>query len=248
MHYFILTGTSSGIGLALAEVLLENGHTVFSLSRTSSPKLDVFAERLQHIAIDLTETEKLTQIIENIFEKLPVNDTLKGIYLINNAGTISPIGSIGDVPQEAIVSSLHVNLTATFLLTATFIRLCQSFPVTKRVISLTSGAAKTAYEGWAAYCTAKAGIDAMTRTIGLEQKRREFPVEILAVAPGVVDTPMQTQIRATTEGIFPMQPKFIDLHAKGILTPPKQVALQLHDLLFSDDFPAGDVIDLRTYK
>ncbi|MFN3783821.1 MAG: hypothetical protein ACK4R6_07870 [Spirosomataceae bacterium] len=62
MNFFIIAGTSSGIERAIAEVLLENEHTVFSPSRTSSPKLDIFAERLQHISTDMTETEKSTQI------------------------------------------------------------------------------------------------------------------------------------------------------------------------------------------
>ncbi|MFN3783837.1 MAG: hypothetical protein ACK4R6_07950 [Spirosomataceae bacterium] len=49
IEYFIIAGTSNSIERA--------EHTVFSLSRTSSPKLDIFAERLQHISTDLTETE-----------------------------------------------------------------------------------------------------------------------------------------------------------------------------------------------
>lgn len=248
MHYFIITGTSSGIGLALTQQLLTQGYTVFALSRRLASPVQKDNPNFHFISIDLTNTEKLGKIMENIFEKISVNETLKGIYLINNAATISPIGPIGEVPESLILSSIQVNLSAVFILTAAFIRLSQTIPVTKRVISLTSGAAKTAYEGWAAYCTTKAGIDAMTQTIGLEQKRRLYPIEVLAVAPGVVDTPMQTMIRATPEQQFPMQPKFIGLYEKDALTQPDAVAEKLIQLAFATDFPTGEVIDLRTYR
>ncbi len=71
--------------------------------------------------------------MESIFEKICYNETLKGIYLINNAATISPIGSIGEVQESHILSAIQVNLSAAFILTAAFIRLSQSISATNEL-------------------------------------------------------------------------------------------------------------------
>ena len=73
----------------------------------------------------------------------------------------------------------------------------------KRVVSISSGAGKKPYPGWGAYCTAKAGLDMLTRCVGVEQMNQPHPVEIYSIAPGVVDTDMQREIRAASRSGLP---------------------------------------------
>jgi NAD(P)-dependent dehydrogenase (short-subunit alcohol dehydrogenase family) len=105
---------------------------------------------------------------------------------------------------------------------------------------LSSGAAKTPYAGWSSYNAGKAAIEQWVRTVGLEQDG----CRVIAVAPGVVDTAMQTEIRSTDEVAFPAVAKFHDLKRTGSLTSPAVAAAGIWSLL---DRPLdnGACVDLR---
>jgi benzil reductase ((S)-benzoin forming) len=115
----------------------------------------------------------------------------------------------------------------------------------KRILNISSGAANNPYYGWSAYCTAKAGLDMLTRCVATEQEKQPYPVEIMSVAPGVIDTDMQTIIRDTTDEQFSLRKKFIDLKEKGQLIAPNLAGKKLVDLLFSRNFKSGDISDIR---
>ena len=68
---------------------------------------------------------------------------------------------------------------------------------------ISSGAAFTVFEGWSAYCAGKAAMDQWVRTAGAEQARRGSRCRLLAVAPGIVETAMQEEIRAASSDDFP---------------------------------------------
>jgi benzil reductase ((S)-benzoin forming) len=109
---------------------------------------------------------------------------------------------------------------------------------------ITSGAAHSVYQGWSAYGAGKAAVDQWVRTAGAEQARRGGRVRVLAVAPGVVATAMQEQIRATPAGDFPEVARFEGLHRTGQLREPAQVATAIWALL-DRDLENGAVVDLR---
>ncbi len=81
------------------------------------------------------------------------------------------------------------------------------------------------------------------RDVGAEQDQRGG-VQVVAVAPGVVATDMQHQIRETKQEDFPKRDKFIELHESGQLSDPDEVAGQLWALL-QTGFKNGAVLDLR---
>jgi NAD(P)-dependent dehydrogenase (short-subunit alcohol dehydrogenase family) len=109
---------------------------------------------------------------------------------------------------------------------------------------ISSGAATRVYEGWSAYGAGKAALDHWVRTVGAEQERRGGRCRVLAVAPGVVETPMQERVRASAPGDFPAVERFRDLHARGELLAPDDVASRLWSLL-DRALPNGSVVDLR---
>ncbi|NOV04465.1 (S)-benzoin forming benzil reductase [Paenibacillus planticolens] len=247
MPTYIITGGSKGLGAELARQLLQQGAAVHCVSRSESESLRQEALSMKGVytfhACDLAQTDGLDSLMERI---LGLVDRADAITLINNAGQLAPMTFIGRADQEDLQRSLQVNLVAPALLTNSFIRQTQALPVMKRVVHISSGAGKKPYPGWGAYCTAKAGIDMLTRCIGVEQLNQPYPVEVISVAPGVVDTGMQREIRAASEADFPQQSRFVELHTSGELQSPESTAARLLELLQGDAFAQGEIADLRT--
>ncbi|TXK78367.1 (S)-benzoin forming benzil reductase [Paenibacillus sp. N3.4] len=247
MDMYIITGGSKGLGAAITQQLLQQGAAVHYVARSDSEILRQEALRaegkLTFHACDLAHTQDLDLLMTQI---LSTKDEADAITLINNAGMLEPMTSIGRASDEDLQRSLLVNLVAPTLLTNSFIRQTQALPIVKRVVNISSGAGKKPYPGWGAYCTAKAGLDMLTRCVGLEQQAEQHPVEIYAVAPGVVDTDMQRDIRAAAEEDFPQVRRFVQLKEKGELQTPEETAKQLLRLLQENAFSQGEIADLRS--
>ncbi len=90
------------------------------------------------------------------------------------------------------------------------------------IVNISSGAAYKPYPGWSAYGSSKAAMDQMTRTVAIENNDR--PVNIFAIAPGVFASPMQQKIRSTPVERFPRLQQFVEMHEKGYLADPADIA------------------------
>lgn len=249
MNVYIITGTSSGIGGAIARHLVEARDGVISISRRENFSLSRIAETyislFRHFAFDLTQTEKIPELMENIFTSLK-EVKLNGIALVNNAGTLDPIGPSGKLQVSGIEAHLKTNLIAPVILINEFIRLTRPLKVSKSILNISSGAARKPYAGWSNYCASKAGMDMLTQSIAMEQSAEEYPVRIISLAPGIVETSMQQKIRATSAEQFPMQKKFADLYENQGLSEPDAVAARIIPLIFSSQPESGSVSDLRS--
>ena len=137
-----------------------------------------------------------------------------------------------------------LNSAAPQVLGAAFLAAAAACAARCHLVMIGSGAARSVYEGWSAYGAGKAAVDQWVRTAGAEQERRGGRIRVLSVAPGVVATPMQEEIRRTPERDFPAVTRFVELHRQGELREPAAVARQLWALL---DAPLenGAVLDLR---
>ena len=215
MNYYFITGTSSGIGKALAEKILEDeSNFVFGISRRNT----VSHKNYQHVYTDLSRL-KSVDAFEFPYLKKP-----NKIVLINNAGQIGDIKPIGQSANLAIANLMLVNVTAPAILMNNFISRYASRSIEKIILNVSSGAGKSAIEGWAPYCGSKAAIDLFSLTVFEEQKRAKNPVKIYSVAPGVVDTEMQVEIRNSNENDFSKHQYFVDLKANNELSTPEEVA------------------------
>ncbi len=87
--------------------------------------------------------------------------------------------------------SLAVNFVAPVLLMRRFLVATAGRAALRRVINISSGAGRRPIFGWGAYCAAKAGIDMVSRVASLEAQAAQDGVEVVSLAPGVIDTPMQ---------------------------------------------------------
>ena len=241
MNIYIITGASKGIGFELAKQISSKGHFVIGIARTIS-----ILDGVKFITADLFETEKLTALMDEIIAVSPREAV--SFTLINNAGMVDPIGLIGAINAEDITKAVALNLTAPMILSNTFIEDLKNFKGVKRVVNISSGAGRNAYEGWGTYCTTKAGLDHFSRVVALEQSNAEHPVDIVSIAPGIIDTDMQKTIRGSKEEAFPLLDRFIDYKEKGLLSSAEQTAGQLITFMANVDFKTADTIaDLRDF-
>lgn len=248
MKTFIVTGASRGLGKALAKTLISKEHQVFCIARSKDRELMDYAKDqgsfLEFLEFDLADQKKLRQLMDRIFDKVDLAGS-QGIALVNNAGIVAPVRRLEDCEDEEILKNLHVNLGAPLILTSAFIQKTREFTGDKKVINISSGAARKPHYGWSNYCAAKAGVNLFTQSVGLEQEESEYPVKILALAPAIMDTKMQEKIRNVSKEDFQELEKFKDYKEKGALLSPEVVAEKVKKLLLEGTFEQGGLMDVR---
>ena len=177
----LVTGGSSGIGLAIARMLREEGYDLTVSSRRPE-KVQAAAEELgaEGIAADVSDAdacERLVAAHRDRFGRLDV--------LVNSAG-IGFAGRVEDLPPKHLDLQLGVNLRGLFLVTQAAIPLLRRTRGT--IVNLASIAGTLPTPGLAAYGATKAAVIALTRS--LNEELDDDGVRAVALCPGFVDTPM----------------------------------------------------------
>ena len=113
------------------------------------------------------------------------------------------------------------------------------------MLNISSGLGRRAQASQSAYCAAKAGMDHFTRCLALDEAGKPNGAKVCALAPGVIDTDMQAQLRGADVARFPDQGNFAKLHAGGQLTSPEEAAARVLAYLARPDFGANPVADVR---
>ena len=237
----VLTGYTKGLGAALARELLGLGIPVLALARSTSPELAArFPDLLTPIEIDLANNQALADWLRTDALRAYLDDC-STVLLINNAGTVQPVGALHQQAPLDVAASVALNVGAPLMLAATVVALTPGKQ--RRVLHISSGAGSSAYPGWSVYCAAKAALDHHARAVKLDTEKG---VRICSLAPGVIDTDMQAQIRATPEEYFPMRQRFVELERDGNLVSPADCAARIVKYLLADSFGDMAVDDLRS--
>jgi benzil reductase ((S)-benzoin forming) len=245
---FIVTGASKGLGQALLRQLMQPGHRLIGIARSEAGELAEEAvrggARIEWIRCDLGDASRLEAVMEEAFAGIAA-DEADTVCLINNAGMVEPIAPAALAAGTDLSRNVSVNLIAPVVLTASFLRLTAGWKADRRILNVSSGAGRKPYSGWSAYCASKAGLDMFTRCVGEEQRDDANGVRILSVAPGVVDTDMQREIRGTSPELFRDHSRFVQLKDSGSLSGADEAAAKLLQVLFDDRHPSGSVLDIR---
>ena len=241
MDMYIITGGSRGLGASFVRHLESTDALVISLSRTKPQG------RCVHKPVDLSRPEILSEVMTSIFKETDFSG-VSSVTLINNAGTLPPIGPVEGLDQGEMIFNASINFMSPILLTSLFLREFQEFPGDKRVVNISSGAAMTPYEGWSLYCASKAGLEQFARCVAKEQERANSGVLIINFNPGVMDTDMQVIIRETSDEQFPARQRFVDLHKNQVLMDPDIVAACLFRGLDAGDLVSGETYGLADFN
>jgi NAD(P)-dependent dehydrogenase (short-subunit alcohol dehydrogenase family) len=168
------------------------------------------------------------------------------VTLINNAALLPRAAPLGAIPVDELADAARVDFEAPLLLASAFLRATQSWKARRKVLNISSGLGRRAMASQALYCAAKAGMDHFTRCVALEQAQQANGAKVCSLAPGVIDTDMQVQLRSSDPAQFPDMGYFTGIKQQGVLASPDEAARRVIAYLERPDFgdnPVGDVRD-----
>ncbi|MBT8493836.1 MAG: SDR family NAD(P)-dependent oxidoreductase [Deltaproteobacteria bacterium] len=219
----VITGASRGLGKGLAEQFAAAGMKLGLCARTMSESTS--DERVCR-PVDVTDGEAVEDFAKHVAEHLGHID-----LWINNAGVLEPVKPLRDVETNEFDEHMRINVLGVFHGCKSYIHHLRASGKGGVLINISSGAAVSAYAGWAAYCAGKSAVDRLSEVIALEEE--SIGLRVHAVAPGVIDTDMQELIRGTTEANFPMVDKFLELKANDDFSTTRFVAEKMMELAFA---------------
>lgn len=189
----LILGASRGIGRAAALAIAAAGRVVGVGCRNPADADSVVQEIIEAggsampLTVDVTDHASVLSSVDRLCK---THGPLGA--LINNAGTIGPIGHLADTDPAAWEQAIRVNLVGAYNgLHAALPRMGGNGVV----VNVSSGAANRPTEGWSAYCASKAGLEMLTRMVDHEYSGKG--IRVYGFRPGIVDTDMQVVIRGS---------------------------------------------------
>lgn len=237
MNLYLITGTSKGLGAALRDELAQDaGNVVICFSRAPST-----ADAPPNIHVDLADIASIAPAFSTCQSMIAGRQWQRAV-LINNAGVVGPVDNFDRLDPLAIANNINVNLVAPMVMQGLFANATRECAKQRLVVNISSGAAKRAIAGWTVYCAAKAGLEMATRAAALAI---DEGLIICSLAPGVVDTPMQAQVRALNESAFPDVARFRAMKIDRVLREAGEVARDIVKLIKENKLMHGGNFDIR---
>lgn len=222
MTRYFITGASKGLGKAIAEAALQRDEVkVVGIARSCT----IEHPNYQHVTLDLSDTEAVRRF-EFDFEQA------KDAVLINNAGMLGETRHFGNLDTHSFEQVFKVNVIGLGILMDSFIKKAKKGSGQFAVCNISSGAGKYPIDGWNAYCASKAAVEMLSEVAAKEMEiERHQHIRVIALAPGIIDTGMQAQIRSASESEFSDLQRFLDYKNDGELATPKDTALKVMRIL-----------------
>ncbi len=172
----LITGNSSGLGQGLTRVLLEQGAQVYGMSRRGCPEAGVAADQ----RVDLADFDATAVAMDRLLEGVESLD-----LVVLNAGLLGHMQRMQDAPMDELRLLMDVNTFANKVILDALLR---GEVAVRQIVAISSGAAVSGAAGWSGYSLSKAALNML-----IQLYAHEFPdtTAINALAPGLVDTPMQ---------------------------------------------------------
>jgi benzil reductase ((S)-benzoin forming) len=243
VNLYVITGASRGLGFAIARQLLLRPDTEL-LAIARRPNEELAGSGLTQWSLDLAHPLEAAAGLEAWLGERD-GAACTSATLVNNAALVTPPGPVDETDAKALSDSLRVGLEAPILLTAAFLRATRDWPAKRRVLSISSGLGRRAMAATAPYCAAKAGLDNFSRAVALDEALQRNGAKIVSLAPGIIDTDMQAQLRNADPANFPDQDTFVGFKTGGLLASPEAAAAKVLAYLARPDFGTEPVADVR---
>lgn len=237
MIIFYITGTSSGIGKTLAEQALQiEGSIVYGFSRSCSIEHPNYI----HTTIDLSRIEDVVNL--NFIK----HTNAYKVVLINNAGILGEVKPIGRLSDSSIANVFKINTICPAILSNKFIQTYNDVDALQVIINMSSGAARHPVESWTPYCASKAAIDMFSQVLQAEKGYDlKGKLRVFSIAPGIVDTNMQQQVRNSEAKDFPHLDKFVGYKNKGQLLSTETVSKKILEIIEKPELHQNVLLDVR---
>lgn len=209
MKIAVITGGTSGIGLAAAEILLKNNYKVIAIARAADKykqaraKLTVNNKEYIFIQADISkyaDCKAAVQTIEQRYGKVDV--------LINSAGLYQE-NAIENVSEQVFDYMMAVNVKGTYFMCQQMIPLLKKSTASPAIVNISSDAGINGNYFCTLYCAAKGAVTVFSKALALELA--VFNIRVNCVCPGDVDTPLTQQqfagsddIKKATEELYPL--------------------------------------------
>jgi len=184
----IVTGGGTGIGRSIALTLAEEGADVVVCGRTLSNlkkvagEIEALGRRSLAIATDVSVKKQVQNMVRRTIDELGRID-----ILVNNAG-VAPYGLIAEMPEEDWDKLMNTDLKGVFLCTQAVANQMMAQKYGKIVNISSVAGLRPPRERMACYCTAKAGVEMLTKSATLELT--PHGINVNCIAPGSIETPI----------------------------------------------------------
>jgi benzil reductase ((S)-benzoin forming) len=238
-HLALVTGTTSGIGLAVARRLLDRGWQVAGIARRPA---EIRHPQYRHVSADLADLPASVAAIKREIGPILSGGEWQRVGLVNNAASPDLLTSFERIDPLVLLRLYAVNTAAPLWLMGFVVRQSPRRAAV-RIVNLSSGAAVGVFPGLAAYGSSKAALRMAGMVAAAElaspQRRPTAPTDIaiLSYEPGIVDTPMQRLAREQPPEQFPSVQLFQDFATRGVVVPPEAPAGEIVDFLEADAQP-----------
>lgn len=239
--WVVVTGAASGIGLAVAERLRHSGHSLVLVDLDG----DGLARVVRSLAND--STAEVTQVVgdvgdpatmDNAVAQIPASHRLVG--WVNSAGVNVP-GSVIDTDAARLHQGMRANFEGAFWGTKAAVGRMLDQGGGGSIVNMTSTAALVGYPGNAVYAAAKGAVISLTKQVAADYC--EHGIRCNAVAPGVIDTPMNQSILDGNPERDALLEFWLKLSPLGRLGRPEEVAAMTMFLLGDDGaFTTGQTL------
>jgi NAD(P)-dependent dehydrogenase (short-subunit alcohol dehydrogenase family) len=232
----VVTGTSAGLGAAIATLLLERDWTVLGFARRAAA---ITHPHYRHVTLDLGDVEALQTVVPREAGRELREPGRPRVALVNNAATSGTLAQTDRLDASSMLRSFAVNAVApTWLMGFVLRQVPASVPI--RIVNVSSGAGVQAFPGLGEYGATKAALRMAGMVLGAELDSplrlggARPSVAISNYAPGVVDTDMQRGARERPADEFPWVGLFKDFLARGLIVTPEASAGPVVAFLESD--------------
>ena len=230
----LITGTSSGLGYGLTNYYLEQGHTVFGISRRikSEQKEN---ENFRYLSQDVTNYREVETNLLSFLKEVKQLD-----LVILNAGMLSEIKDLKDTSLDEIQKVMDVNVWANKIVIESLFKHVEKI---HQVVAISSGASVSGSRGWNAYSLSKATLNMLISLYSKEYTETHF----CSLAPGLIDTKMQDYIfDLPEEKEFPAVKKLKEAKKSGNM-PNVEEAAEINATAIANvtNYESGSFLDVR---